>query len=158
MVSERNIFNAERSRRSTRPGGEAERPRQPQISSVSLVGFLGSPQGDRAFFDGSSSSYRKAAKLGEMVGDFKLSSLGSENAVIEMGDKKFTLRVGDQLRREDSGPWAVVAGRTEILRKEGDATGGAGESTATSASPTGDADTDDALQRLLKRRQQEENK
>jgi len=156
MVADRNIFNADRSRRSSRSGPAAERPKQVQINTISLVGFLGSSQGDRAFFDGSSSSYRKALKVGESTGDLKLKSVCVENAVVEIGGKPFTLRVGDQLRREEDGPWIVSSGRNDGGRPAG------AESSTPGAEPappsTGDADTDSALQRLLKRRQLEENK
>ena len=166
MVSERNIFNADRTRRTSRSFGSGSRPPAVPVTSVSLVGFLGSQQGDRAFFDGSSSAYRKAIKVGETIGDFKLSAVSPTGVVLETGERKISLKIGEQLRREESGPWKTSEGpstagssRTNSSPETAEGTAADGDSAAPAESAGGNnAAADDVLARLLKKRQQEENK
>ncbi len=110
IVTERNIFDAKRSGRSSRSGGE--RRRVARVDTVALVGTLSYEKGDYAFFDGSSSEYRKALKPGATIAGYtleqvlpnrvKLTRSGASNAPVE-------LKVGLQLRREDDGEWQVTA-------------------------------------------------
>ncbi len=166
MVSERNIFNADRTRRTSRSYGSGPRPPAVQVTSVSLVGFLGSQQGDRAFFDGSSSTYRKAVKVGETIGDFKLSAVSPNGVVLETGERKISLKIGEQLRREESGPWKTSEGpstaassSTNSSPETAEVTAADGDGAAPAESAGGNnAAADDVLARLLKKRQQEENK
>ncbi len=167
MVAERNIFNSERTRRTSRSGGDGgPKPRSVQVSTVSLVGFLGSPQGDRAFFDGSGSTYRKAVKAGESLGDFKVASVTSQGAVLEIGGRKLSLKIGEQLRREEAGAWELNGSRSSTGGSSSSSTNesatAAGDDPTAAAGKDGEgtdsAGADDVLQRLLKKRQLEENK
>lgn len=173
VVAERNIFNADRTRQTRRtPGEGGDRPRRPQVSTISLVGYLGSPQGDRVFFDGTSSSHRKALKSGESLDEFKLTAISPQGVTLEIGDRKISLKIGEHLRREDSGPWepstgsiasnpaGPSAGTTASVGdgSAGTPTDGAEGADGTNAASTESSGADDVLQRLLKKRQQEENK
>lgn len=163
IVADRNIFNADRTRRTSRGGGgdESSRPKPAQVSTLSLVGYLSSPQGQRAFFDGTGGSYRKAVQEGETIGDFKVTAITPSSAMLEQGTRKFSLKIGEQLRKEDAGEWELGSRRSTTTTSS-DATTVAGDSAGAGSSKEGDstesAGADDVLQRLLKKRQLEENK
>src|SRR4051794_18547376 len=64
IISERNIFNPNRSARS--PRGETPRAqRAPKIDTFALVGTLSYEKGRFAFFDGSSSGFKKTLKAAD---------------------------------------------------------------------------------------------
>jgi hypothetical protein len=120
IVTERNIFDAKRTGRSSRGGGE--RRRVARVDTVALVGTLSYEKGNYAFFDGSSSEYRKALQSGATIAGYtlaevlpnrvKLTQANASNAPVE-------LKVGLQLRREDGGDWQVTARSSSTERSSG---------------------------------------
>src|SRR5687768_3360995 len=64
IISERNIFNQNRSPRSARTDATTTR-RSPVVQSLSLVGTMSYAKGDFAFFDGTRPEYKKPVKIGE---------------------------------------------------------------------------------------------
>lgn len=99
VVAERNIFNSRRSGRSTRPTREASRPRA--IESFQLVGTLCHERGEFAFFEGTSSEYRKAFSSGGVIAGHQISSITPTNVQLVAGTNTITLRVGERMRRDD---------------------------------------------------------
>ncbi len=111
VVYERNIFNPKRSARGA-PEPKKETARPARVDSLSLVGIMAYDKGVFAFFDGSSSSFKKAVQEGEGVGDLKLVRIEPSQVVLEARTNKLTLEIGSQLRREDGGVWHA-GGRAE---------------------------------------------
>lgn len=106
-VPDRNIFN---SRRYAGRSNETPPPitrRDPVIESFSLLGTLDYPKGSVAFFEGSSDSHRKAAKLDESIGGCKITGIEPNIVTLEANGKPIELKVGYMLRREDEGAWQM---------------------------------------------------
>lgn len=143
VITERNIFNAARSGRVSAPARENRRPSR--VDTVSLVGVMFYEKGPFAFFDGSSSEYRKALQPGGTVADLKLVEVRPNSARLEAGTNLVELRVGAQLRREDQGAWQLAERAEPPAGTSSNASGAAGS-----------AGTDDeVLKRLLQKREQE---
>ena len=69
IITDRNIFDPNRSSRSSRRTEEAKPAR---VESFALVGTMSYENGTYAFFDGTGSSYRKAIKTGDTIaGQFR---------------------------------------------------------------------------------------
>jgi hypothetical protein len=108
VISERNIFSPNRYARSsgrTRP--ESSRPAS-RVESFTLVGLMEYEKGVFAFFDGTSSSYRKTLETDGTISEFKITGLTPNQVKLHSGTNEFTLRVGMQVRREDGGDWFLT--------------------------------------------------
>jgi len=150
IIADRNIFNLNRSARSAR-GGAARK--QTKVETISLVGTLSSEKGRLAFFDSSSSQYKKVLKPADTIVGFTIKDIALNHVTLESGGKATELRVGMRIRREDEGEWRV-GGQTESLAS----------STSQSATPADDAgsvsddEDNDVLKKLLQKREEELNK
>jgi hypothetical protein len=143
MITERNVFDP--NREPHRPGIQA-RPRT--IDSFSLVGVMSYEKGTFAFFDGSSSDFRKALKETDTIAGFKLASIGNNAVKLVTGTNQVELRVGMQLRREEGGDWVPSS------QAESYASSSSAPATAASGTAAGGSDND-VLERLRKKREQE---
>lgn len=182
VIAERNIFNAGRSGRTGLAAARDTR-RPPRVDTVALVGTMSYEKGTFAFFEGSSSEYRKVLKLGGSIAGYTLREITAAGVQLQQGEKNLQLKVNHQLRREDEGEWEITA-RTESAtssgagatsgsgsRRDRDATSengrdrrdrresrsaDSGETTASSAaSATPTSDPSDVLKRLMQQREQE---
>jgi hypothetical protein len=152
-VTERNIFNANRSGRVAR---SREQQRQVKVDTFALVGTLSYEKGTFAFFDGSSSQFRKTAKVSDNVAGFKVTAIGQNTAHLEADGKNIEMRVGSQMRREDEGEWKLEANAQPFAspgtdRRSSSQPNGS-EPTKTSG---GSANEDDVIKRLMQQREQE---
>jgi hypothetical protein len=151
LLTERNIFNPNRS---TRPARTESRPtpRNPQVDRFTLVGTLGDDGQWTAFFDGSRSELRGRLRLNDTIGDYTVTAISNSGVQLDQGTNRLQLRVGMQLRREDNGPWLLA-------EREADATADRSasrqeNSTSTASTSTGAADND-VLLRLRQKRERE---
>ncbi len=103
-IPDRNIFNARRFAGRT---DDAPPRRDPVIEYFSLLGTLDYPKGSVAFFEGSSSSHRKAVTVDESVGGCKVTGIDPNVVRLEANGKPVELKVGYMLRREDEGEWKM---------------------------------------------------
>ncbi|MCI0539034.1 MAG: hypothetical protein L0Z50_27825 [Verrucomicrobiales bacterium] len=149
IINERNIFNANRSRRSSREG-RGDR-RQTKVDTFSLVGTMSYVKGDFAFFDGTSSSYRKALKTHDKIAGYKLVDVLPNAVKLETNGKIVELPIGAQMRKEDEGAWELVASPIA-------ATSGSAEANPDASSDAESGGENDVLKRLLQKRAAEENK
>jgi Tfp pilus assembly protein PilP len=115
VVSERNIFNPNRTGRRERTTEE----QPPRVDVISIVGTMESDRGLRAFFDGSDSSYRRAVRVGESVDKFKVTQISPNVVDLERDGKNLSVRVGQQLRRPEGADWDLVG--EDVLRLEAQA-------------------------------------
>jgi hypothetical protein len=114
IVSDRNIFNAKRYPRNTSaPIVRRDNSRAVRVEYVALLGIISYEKGPFAFFDGSSSSARKSARVSDEISGFKIKAILPNAVQLESGTNHFELPLGKQLRRSDGGPWQV-ADRTEV--------------------------------------------
>ncbi len=165
IVPDRNIFNPNRtSRRAT----TVEVRKAPMIESFALVGTMSYEKGDFAFFDGTSSQFRKSAKLGDAIAGYKVLEITPKGVKLATVTNQIEMSIGMQLRREDEGEWALSAQSGTF------ASGANGSSARTTPSP-GTSDTestsgapteaapgssggeDEVLKRLMQKREKELN-
>ena len=184
IVSERNIFNANRS------GGQVRLTsrRAASVESFTLVGTMAYEKGTFAFFDGTSSDYTKALKADNVIAGHKVVSIQTSSVKLEADGKQFELPVGSQMRREDGGLWRMAeatsgnggsssssgysssgrsgrSGRGESSfrsRRNGGSSNGNGDSsestrqsTSTTENSSDNSNTDEILKRLMERREKE---
>ena len=105
LIAERNIFDQNRSVRAPRPVAA----KTPRAESFGLTGTLSSEKGPYAFFDGTSSAYRKVLKPEGTIAGYMVTAVGPDAVTLEEGDRKLELRVGTQLTREGEDDWKVAA-------------------------------------------------
>ncbi len=165
LIAERNIFNPARTRRSK--DGDVEKPAPPKIDVVSLAGTLISARGQVAFFDSGSEAFRKSIKRGERIAGYLLQDIQQTQIVLSQGEQTLTLKVGEQLRREDEGAWQITSG-VEITAVgsgvESNSSPGSDQpvtaSAGSPATPTAEepgGGSNDALKRLLEKRRKEQS-
>jgi len=161
-VTDRNIFNPNRSARSDRREVREAQPRRVQTDTISLLGTMIYEQGQFAYFDGSSSQYRKALKPADSIGGCKITRIAPNLVQLEIDGQPLELRVGMQLRREDGGPWDLVAQPEPFARTSTPTTEAGSASTAAAGKPaTGPStgsDESEILRRLMQKREQELNR
>jgi hypothetical protein len=147
VIADRNIFNP--NRRAGRRGGGAPPPpatKPVKVETFSMVGMISSEKGTIAFFDGSSSDFRKAVKQGDDLGSLKLAEVGHDYVVLKGPEKEFKLSMGMQMKRQDEGEWQLI-----------DRTPSA-SSTSPAASTPVTSDDDDVVKRMMLNREQESKK
>ncbi len=145
IIVERNIFDPNRIGRTA---GTAEN-QPPRGDMISLVGTMRYEKGLFAFFDGSNASFQKALHEGESIAQYTVTRIGSDGVELTRDGQKFSLTVGQQLRRPVGGDWTVAA--LETVQRETD-TAPAADATPSPAIPAGASDT---LKRLMEQRQKQ---
>ena len=141
LVAERNIFDPNRSPRSSRA------PTQPKtVDSFSLVGTMSYEKGDFAFFDGSSSDYKKVLKTNDVIAGYKLVAISPELVKILSGTNQLELRVGAQMRRREDGSWERAAGSAAYASSS--TSSNQSDSSATGAES-------DVIKKMMQRREKE---
>jgi hypothetical protein len=148
IVTERNIFDANRSSRSSR-NRDSRRPAK--VEAFTLVGTLSYEKGPFAFFDGTSSDFKKALKPEGTIAGYKIKDINGRGVALEAGTNRIELRVGMQMRREDEGEWQARA------HSEPSATAGSTTSSQTGASGASGANgaSSNVLKRLMQQRERE---
>jgi hypothetical protein len=106
IVTERNIFN---SHRSARYAPRTEATPQARVDSFALVGTMSYEKGLFAFFDGTSSEYRKSLQINDQIAGFKIAGIESAFVKLASPTNEIQLPVGMQMRREDKGEWRLGA-------------------------------------------------
>jgi hypothetical protein len=152
-ITDRNIFNANRSGRTAR---SREPQRQVKVDSFALVGTLSYEKGSFAFFDGSTSQFRKTLQPQGGIAGFKIADIGRDTVKLEADGKSIEMRVGYQMRREDEGEWKLSS-RAEPYSSSTRSTGSASNTTSNEAVKTSSTsgEESDALKRLMQQREQE---
>ena len=151
IISERNIFNQNRSPRSARSDATATR-RTPVVQSLSLVGTMSYAKGDFAFFDGTRPEYKKPVKIGEKIAGYEIKEIKPNGVKIANETNQFEIKVGQQLRREDEAEWQISTAPVPSTSSDSSA------ASATSAASSGTAGSEDeALKRLMEKRAKEVN-
>jgi len=108
IITDRNIFNPRRyARGNNSERRETARPRS--VESLTLVGIMSYEKGWFAFFDGTSSAFRKAAQPNEKVGGFTVTEISPMQVTLAWETNSAELRVGMQMRREEGGEWRTNA-------------------------------------------------
>lgn len=149
IVSERNIFNPHRSKRSgDRPPPRPEPEKRVKMDRFALLGTMSYEKGRYAFFDGSSSDFRKVAKPEDLIAGFKITEIAPTCVKLQLTNGTLLeLCVGMQMKRSEDADWQL-AGRA-------DGSNGSSSSGSSSSSGNSTPESDDVLKRLLQRREQD---
>lgn len=148
LITERNIFNPNRSGR--RDYSRREPDRRSRVESFALVGTMSYEKGRYAFFDGTSSDYRKVIGASDRIAGYTISVVTPEHVTLQSTNQtEIKLPVGMQMRRIEDGDWELSE------RSLATASGGSLASTSDSASSNSGGGSDDVLKRLMQRREQE---
>ena len=152
IIYERNIFNPNRSPRSSGapPVTRRETERRPvaRSESFALVGTMSYEKGSYAFFDGSSSQFRKVMQPDETIAGFKVTAVTPKCVTLEHEGKTIKLCVGMQMSKsDDEKDWRMQE------RSESSASPVSSGSGSTVSS--GGAGAEEVLRRLMEKRAQE---
>jgi hypothetical protein len=145
IIPERNIFDPNRAA----PGSTRTRPREPdrrvRTESFALLGTMSYEKGRFAFFDGSSSDYRKVLQADGRIADFKVAAVAPTCVRLQTTNgHAIELCVGMQMSRREDEDWQVS-----------ERTPAPGASASSSDSASAGGESDDVLKRLMQRREQE---
>ena len=151
IISERNIFNQNRSSRSGRRDETTTR-RAPVVQALSLVGTMSYAKGDFAFFDGTRPEYKKPVKIGERIAGYEVKEIKPNGVKIANETNQFEIKVGQQLRREYESDWKISTAPVPVQSTGSDA--GAQVEAGASGAPVSE---DEALKRLMEKRAKEMN-
>ena len=143
LVTERNIFDPNR-----QPHTPGTRSQPKTQDSFTLVGTMSYDKGDFAFFDGTSSDYKKVLKPADRIAGYKVVAILSDSVKLEGENTNLDLTVGSQLRHQEDGTWVQVAGAGSYA-----ASSSSSNSSQTDTASSG-ADND-ILKRLMQRREKE---
>ena len=186
MIGTKNIFNQSRYPGSKPPTGPTAAPHVPKIDMIAFVGTMDYGKGQMAFFNGTGSEFKKMAKAGEKIGNFKLVDVKPNQVKLAVGDKpEMELKIGQALRSEDGGDWALsslpLPGAESVASSSSSSGSGRGSSSDRSfgrSSSRSESDTalapaagaistpeasssggsaEDALKRLMEKRAKETN-
>jgi hypothetical protein len=157
LINERNIFN---SRRSAGSGGS--RPastRTARVDAFTLVGTLSYEKGPFAFFEGTSSEFRKVIQPEETIAGYKVTNISGHGAQLEAGTNRVELLVGMQMRREEEGEWELVArpdtlADTRRAPQSGASSTGASSGEASSGEASS-GDDSDIVKKMMQKREQD---
>lgn len=109
VITERNVFNASRnSDAAPAPVAAPKSARPPKVEAFALIGTMSSEHGAVAFFDGTSTAYRKAAESGDKLGDYTVAAIEHDRVTLKAGDSELCLPLKMQFRREDQGEWRLA--------------------------------------------------
>jgi hypothetical protein len=156
IISDRNIFNQNRSTRTPPPPRTSSRDRDSRSvrsESITLLGTMSYEKGRFAFFDGSSSQYRTKVQPNDTIAGYRVTEIGLNYVKLESRGRQIELRHGMQLRRQEGEEWRLAApgemADTQIpvsSTSDDSASSGAGD------------EENEILKRLMQKREQELNR
>jgi hypothetical protein len=154
IIADRNIFDPNRVPH--RPN--APRPQPKVTESFALVGTMSYAKGNFAFFNGSSSGYRKALKSTDTIAGYTVMDIEPDGVTLAAGTNQVQLRIGMSLRRQEGGEWLVATG-TEAYAASTTArppsSGPATESATSQPGASSGGDMSELEKRMMQRREQQ---
>ena len=106
IISQRNIFNQSRV-----PHTRATHVTVPVVDSFAFVGTMSYAKGEFAFFNGSSSEFRKVLQVDGEIANFKVTDITPKSVTLTNGTNQVVLDLQTQMRRDDNGHWAMSSER-----------------------------------------------
>ncbi len=151
MIADRNIFNPHRAKGvPNRPPQRTEPERIVRSDRFALLGTMSYEKGRYAFFDGSSTEFRKVAKPEDSIAGFKIAEVAPTCVKLLLTNGQLLeLCVGMQMKKSEEQGWQL-AGKAEAA--EGTTRS---FSSSSSSSASSGPESEDVLKRLLEKRSQE---
>jgi hypothetical protein len=112
IISDGNIFNPDR--RGRTPSNYRPRTtrsvRRPGFSLTGMMSYNeGETPGIYAFFDGTSSDYRKVLTHDGMIAVFKIVAIGKDSVTLLRDTNQTVMKIGMQMRDEGGGHWVLTS-------------------------------------------------
>jgi hypothetical protein len=152
MIVDRNIFDPNRV---PHQPGQVRVVSRPKSDYVTLVGTMSYEKGTFAFFDGTSSDYKKALKLTDSIAGYKVTNITPNSVKLAAGTNELNLNVGAQLRREEDGPWLLASQFTSYAATPASTSTNGTAATTTGSDTTSGGTESDILKRLMQKREKE---
>lgn len=105
IIWEHNIFDP--SRRKIGP----PRPPGHKVDAFALVGTMSYSKGKFAFFDGTSSDYKKVLEPGANIAGYTIKDVTPKNVTLASNGKELEMSVGSQMRNEGQNNWKLSTER-----------------------------------------------
>ena len=158
IIAERNIFNQNRSGRSGR-SYDRSRERRVRTEAFALRGTMSYEKGRFAFFEGTSSDYRKAVQPADTIAGFNIAAVGPDYVRLESNGKEVELRVGMQMKKPEGADWELASGTDSVDIATAAQASSETNTTqnGTTAEPSAAGGESDILKRLMQKREQELN-
>jgi hypothetical protein len=153
VVVDRNIFDPNRTAR--RPGDRGPHAAPKSVDSLTLVGTMAYEKGSFAFFDGTSSDYKKALKLNDVVAGHKVTNITPNSVKLAAGTNELELKIGMQLRREEDGPWSLSGQSGSYVAAPTSTQNTLATATSTGSDAASSAAESDIIKKLRQKREQE---
>jgi hypothetical protein len=123
------------------------------VDAFALVGTMSYAKGKFAFFDGSSSQYKKVLEPGADIAGYTVKEITPQAVTLAANGKEFEMKVGTQLRKESNNQWRLTA-YADFPTNPGET--GESATVPSATPPTGSSpEMSDVLKRLMLQRQQE---
>ena len=151
VIVDRNIFDPNRYPHQ----GPRVRPTPKSFDSLTLVGIMSYEKGTFAFFDGTSSEYKKALKLADAIAGYKVTNIAPNGVKLASGTNELDLSVGAQLRREENGPWRLSGQSTSYEATPTSTSTNAASTTSPGSDPASGSAESDIIKRLMQKREKE---
>jgi hypothetical protein len=151
IISQRNIFDPNRSGRIRPDDRQHVRPRT--VDSFALVGTMSYPKGKFAFFDGSSSQYKKVLEPGANIAGYTVKDIAGNAVTLAANGKEFQMKVGAQLRNQGDNKWQLSTHTDEPTNPEPDSESNA--SAPSALPPASSPEMSEVLKRMMENRKQE---
>jgi len=151
VISQKNIFNQYRVARRRETGRSRLTAPVRMGDAFSLVGTMTYEKGAFAFFDGSNAEYRRIVQPDGAIAVYKVTEITTASVLLETTGQKFEMKVGTQLRRDESGVWQLADASDLPAAPAGSPV----VSPAAPASSSSGDDVNDVLKKLMQKREQE---
>jgi hypothetical protein len=153
VIVDRNIFDPNRTPRGSVGPRDFSKPKS--FDSLTLVGTMTYEKGTFAFFDGTSSEYKKALKLADAIAGYKVTNIAPNGVKLVSGTNQLDLSVGAQLRREEDGPWLLSGQSTSYAATPASTSTNAAATTSTGSDTASGSAESDIIKRLMQKREKE---
>ena len=148
IIAERNIFDPNRSARGDTRSTRREPDRRVRTQSFALLGTMSYEKGRYAFFDGSSSDYRKVVQPAGTIAGFKVAAVAPTCVRLETdAGRIIELCVGMQLSKREEEDWQISERPASVASASSDKPRGATEGSG--------GEADEVAKRLMQRRGEE---
>jgi hypothetical protein len=154
IIAQRNIFDPDR-RPGTNRGSRRRSTPRAVVPAFSLAGTMSYRKGLFAFFDGTSSDYRKVLQEGGTIAGYTVTKITLDGVQLQAAGVKIEMKVGGQMRQESEGGWQLDA------QAELPATGMDDENSTSDSDETfapgapSSSEPNDVLKKLMQQREQE---
>lgn len=147
VIWQKNIFDP--NRRGIRPPTPSGQHRT--VNAFALVGTMSYSKGKFAFFDGTSSDYKKVLEPGATIAGYTVKDITPKNVMLAANGKELEMNVGSQMRKEGQNNWELSTQNNSPIATDQKTDAPPDLTLPAGANPA----MSEVLKRLMEQRQQE---